>query len=217
MLSCYVIPLPSFPDRRRFQGHSLLLAYRLLSTRFCRCPLLFTLQIQTFLLPTPMRHSRHRPPGGFLTEVQNLSCCNILCDRIVPPRDISPNPLEACFHHCLLKWGVWKVPTRRRLKLFFSSKNKRVVRSFALSIVSWQFFLFLSAEPFGLPPLTIVEEIILKTYVWCSLSSVSDSYLSSGWLLLIFFTCILAAHFRLSAVIHVLTAMASSVIIFTFP
>ena len=36
MLSCHFVPPPSFPALRHFQGHSLLLSYRLLSVRFCR-------------------------------------------------------------------------------------------------------------------------------------------------------------------------------------
>ena len=33
MLSCFFVPPSSFPARRRFQGHSLLLAHRLLSVQ----------------------------------------------------------------------------------------------------------------------------------------------------------------------------------------
>ena len=46
-------------------------------------------------------------------------------------------------------------------------------------------FLFLSVETFGLPPLTLLEEIILNTDVRCSLLSVSDTPLSISWLLII--------------------------------
>ena len=43
--------------------------------------------------------------------------------------------------------------------------NKRVIWSFASSIISWIFFLFLSVDPFFLPLLTVVVEIIPKTDV----------------------------------------------------
>ena len=58
------------------------------------------------MFPPPLSHPRPRPPSGTLTEVHNRLRCNILRDRILPPRDIFPDPLEACFHHFLLQLGV---------------------------------------------------------------------------------------------------------------
>ena len=43
--------------------------------------------------------------------------------------------------------------------------KKRVRWSFASSILSWRFFFFLSVDPFGLPPLTVVVELKPKTDV----------------------------------------------------
>ena len=76
--------------------------------------------------------------------------------------------------------------------------------------------LFLSVDTFGPPPLTLVVEIRPKTDVCCSLLSVSASSLSSISLLLIFWLCLLTAHYRLFSVIHGITTMASSMIFFTF-
>ena len=44
-------------------------------------------------------------------------------------------------------------------------QEKKVTWGFDLSIISWMFFLFLSVEPFGILPLTLVEEIRLITDV----------------------------------------------------
>ena len=111
ILSCYFVLLPSLPYHRCFYGHSLLLAYRLLSVRFrrCHCPLLRPLQIETIMFPPPPGHPRLRPPSGTLTEVHNRPHHNILRGRVLPPRDVCFDPLEACFHHCLLQW--WILPT----------------------------------------------------------------------------------------------------------
>ena len=73
MLICYFIPQPSFPDRCRFWGHSLLLAYRLLSVQFLRCPLLRPLHIWPVLFPPPPRHPHPRLWSGLPAEVHNRS------------------------------------------------------------------------------------------------------------------------------------------------
>ena len=43
--------------------------------------------------------------------------------------------------------------------------NKQVRWSFTSSILYWRFFLYLSVDTFGLPPLTVVVKIIPKTDV----------------------------------------------------
>ena len=111
----------------------------------------------------------------------------------------------------------WKVPTGSLLKLYFSSKKKQFRWSFASSIIFWGGFLFLIFDPFGLPPLTVVVQIIPKTYVWCPLLSVSYSSLSSSQLLLNICLFILATRSSMFSLIHGITEMASSMIFFTFP
>ena len=59
----------------------------------------------------PPRHPRPRPPSGPLTEFQNRLRRNIPHNHILPPSYICPDPIEACFHHCLLQWGVLPTPT----------------------------------------------------------------------------------------------------------
>ena len=59
------------------------------------------------MFPPPLIHPRLWPPSRPLTEVHNRSRRNILRDHVLPPRDVFPDPLEACFHHCLLQWWVF--------------------------------------------------------------------------------------------------------------
>ena len=71
----------------------------------CR-PFISPLQVNVSLIPPPSRHPRYRPPSGPFTEVHNWSRRNILRDRVLSPCDGFPDPLEACFPHCLLQWRV---------------------------------------------------------------------------------------------------------------
>ena len=80
-------------------------------------PFLRPLQVYAGLFPSPLRHPCSQPPSGPLTEVQNWSRHNILCDRVLPPCDWFPDPLEACLPHCLIQWwvGPTNIPLSPRL------------------------------------------------------------------------------------------------------
>ena len=69
------------------------------------------------MFPPPPRHPRPHPPSEPLIEVQNRPLLNILRDHILTPCDVYTDPLEACFRHFLLQWGLFPNPIPMSLRL----------------------------------------------------------------------------------------------------
>ena len=99
-----------------------------------------------------------------------------------------------------MKGSCWKA---LKMLILLQEKTRDIDLCFIHFLLN--FFLFLIIEPFGLPPLMLLEEINLKSDVWYSLLSASASSLSSSWFLLVLWLCLIAAQFILSYVIHGLT------------
>ena len=102
--SPHVIRLPSSPPLLR-------LRFRL-RIRHCglRHPFLCCLKVYPLLLPPPPRHPHPHSLRGPLTEFQNRSRRNVLCDRILPPCDGLPDPFKPHLSHGLLQRRVCPLP-----------------------------------------------------------------------------------------------------------
>ena len=79
MISFYFLPPPSFPSRRRFWGHSLLLAYRLLCFQFLRSlspPNIDRPVPTTSGTPSPLASERtnHRGPESVALQYTTRPC-----------------------------------------------------------------------------------------------------------------------------------------------
>ena len=113
ILVCYFVPPPSIPSRSHSRGipsYSPINSY--LSESAAAAAALFFAPYK--YRPTCSHHFRDTlllPPSGPLTEVHNRLRRNILRNRVLTPCGVLLNPLEACFHHCLLQCWVLPTPT----------------------------------------------------------------------------------------------------------